>query len=303
MIRIDNAYSPHSVQNDPGYPGGKGIAASEGGRTDGTPWRALLFNTIVGFFQAMIVDAEGSFKVSGNPDKVGASDLLTALKKIARAAKNPDFEDRITLLEEYIEVLADIQDILPNLVYNAPNDNRLYGQKNKNWFEVIIPESITGEAIKSKKFYSDSTIMLTNALTADRRLKHCDIGLPFISEASEVYHFDTDIKNHNGGNSITIGYASAPAMVGRDDSSGEFYFNPAVSDAPPYEPDGKSLYGKFDIKTKIPSQNSTVEFWLRCKAAQNVAVFRLHIANGEDLVFNIGGPDPTYSSPAAYDIP
>jgi hypothetical protein len=79
--------------------------------------------------------------------------------------------------------------------------------------------------------------------------------------------------------------------------------NPAVSDAPPYEPDGKSLYGNFDIKTKIPSENATVEFWFRVSTVQNIAVFRLRTASEEELVFNIGGPDPNYSAAAVLDIP
>jgi hypothetical protein len=303
MIKINNAYSPYNQQNDPGYPGGKAVPVSAGNRTDGTPWRALLFNDIQGFFQSMIMEAEGSFKVSGSPDKVGASDLLNALKKIAKAAQNPQMLERIETLEEYIDELELFAEMLPVLVREGPADNRLYGRKNKNWQEILIPESVTGDAITSKKFFNDTTIMLTNATTADRRLKHCDIGLPFLSPASEVYHFDTDTKNQNGGSSITIGYSTAPALVGREDSNGDIYMNPAVSDVAPYEPDGKSLYGAFDIKTKIPSENSTLEFWFRCPVVQNVTVFRLRTAKGEELVFNIGGPEPNYSSAAPGSIP
>ncbi|GHV79184.1 hypothetical protein AGMMS49944_09750 [Spirochaetia bacterium] len=303
MINLDGTYSPHTEQGAEGYPGGKAIPATEGGRTDGTPIRSLLVNTIIGFFQSIIVEGEGSYKVSGNPDRVGNSDLLKALKKIAKAAKNPDFEQRIKTLEELAEALVILQEILPSLVHKAPSDDRLYGYKNNSWAEVVIPEFLIGEAVKLKKFYSDSTIMFTNATADHRRLKHCDIGLPFISPASEVYHFDTDLKNHNGGNSITVGYATAPALVGREDTNGGIYMNPAVSDSPPYEPDGKSLFGSFDIKTKIPSQDATIEFWLRVSTIQNVSVFRLRIASGEELIFNIGGPDPNYSAAAVYDIP
>jgi hypothetical protein len=83
MIRIDENYSPYREDNDPAYPGGKAVSAPTGNSIAGTPWRASLFNQIIGFFQAAIVEALGSFSIFGEPDKVGHSEVLSALNIIA----------------------------------------------------------------------------------------------------------------------------------------------------------------------------------------------------------------------------
>jgi hypothetical protein len=83
MIRIDKDYSPYREENDPAYPGGKAVPAPSGNSIAGTPWRAKLFNQIIGFFQAAIVDALGSYTVSGEPDKAGQSEVLSALNIIS----------------------------------------------------------------------------------------------------------------------------------------------------------------------------------------------------------------------------
>jgi hypothetical protein len=85
MIRINVSYTDYFDNTDPAYPGGKAIDTSNGESEDGTPVKAAWFNDIIGFFQAAIVDAHGNFQVSGVPDRVGASDILNALKMIMSA--------------------------------------------------------------------------------------------------------------------------------------------------------------------------------------------------------------------------
>jgi hypothetical protein len=144
--------------------------------------------------------------------------------------------------------------------------------------------------------------MITNAETVDRRLKRFDIGLPYISPASEVYHFDTDLKNQNQTSSINLIYTITPILVGIADFNGQVYHNPAVSDIAPYEPGGKSLFGRYAVKTVLNNAESTLEFWLRSKTVQNICVFRLK-AGLEEFVFTIGGPGIEYTAPAAGSIP
>jgi hypothetical protein len=248
-----------------------------------------LVNTILGFFQALIVEAEGGFVVSGTPDKVGDSDLLAALKKIIHDTFGP--------------AIQDILEIRPTLVPEAPNDGHLRGRKNKKWDEIVIPASLPlGDAIEALKYFSTKTIMITNAETVDRRLKRYDIGLPYLSEAAEVYHFDTDLKNQNQGSSITLGYTAPPVFVGITDSNGAIYLNPAVLDKPPYEPLGKSLLGEFSIITKAPSSNSTIEFWVRSAPARALCLLRVKTAMEEELVLVTGGPGMGYSTAAPGSI-
>jgi len=82
MIRINSTYSDYYDGTDPGYPGGKAIDTSTNDSEDGTPYKSLWMNDVLGFFQAIIVKAYGAFRVSGKPDKVGESDLLDAIIEI-----------------------------------------------------------------------------------------------------------------------------------------------------------------------------------------------------------------------------
>jgi hypothetical protein len=84
MIKLDEAYDYYVITDDPAYPGGKAVDADVDDAENGTPYKADWMNDIEGFFQAVIVDAYGEFRVSGNPERVGASDLLNAFKTIIR---------------------------------------------------------------------------------------------------------------------------------------------------------------------------------------------------------------------------
>ncbi|MDR1904041.1 MAG: hypothetical protein LBQ88_17360 [Treponema sp.] len=202
------------------------------------------------------------------------------------------------------EAISTIGAILADTVRDAPADGRLYGRKDQQWSEIVLPEDRGGDAIKTFKLYSGTQLTITNALIADRRLKRYDIGLPFVSPQSEVYHFDTDFKNQNQTTSITLGYSVTPILVGRDDSNGQIYLSPAMSDAAPYENPGKSVYGNFSISAKIPNADSTVEFWIRLPIVSNIAVLHLRTPKNEELIFMIGGQDIEYSAAGgAGDIP
>jgi hypothetical protein len=203
-------------------------SAAAGNKTDGTPWRALLFNDKTGFFQALIVEAFGEFTVSGTPDKVGSSDLLAAVKKLGEKAVNPEIDSRVTAntnrsLQNGFDINV-IEQILPNLVHEAPNDGRIYGRKNKGWIEA-------GAAFEAFKFFSKRSIMITNTRIADRRKKGWDLGVPYLNENHGVYHFDTDLNNQNQGSDITLGYSGdAPVFVSGEDRRGDLFYIPAVYD-------------------------------------------------------------------------
>jgi hypothetical protein len=82
MIKIDAKYTDYFDNSDPLYPGGKAIDTTNGDTEDGTPYKADWMNDVDGFHQAAVVEALGTFRVSGAPDRVGASDILNALKTI-----------------------------------------------------------------------------------------------------------------------------------------------------------------------------------------------------------------------------
>ncbi len=286
MLNIDKNYTEYYEEPTADYPGGKAIDAPGGDSFEGTPWNADWFNNILGFFYAAILKAKGAYKVSGTPETAKKSDVLDALIEIMKETINPDIDKRITantknikgnteIIKGHSNVIEKILEQLLTAVSEAPNNGRKYGRINKKWEEITLPSGMGGDALEALKFFSKKSIMLTNALTADRRLKRYDIGLPYLSYASEVYHFDGDYKNQNQGSSIELKYGNQPVFVGSDDDNGTIYFDPAVLDIPPYEQNGKSLLGAFSVRSDIPSTDSTVEFWIRFPQISDICILRL----------------------------
>jgi hypothetical protein len=82
MIQLDPQTFDIVITDDPGWPGGKAKDSPNSESVEGTKWPAKLMNNFMGFFYAAIVEAVGSFQVTGEPDRVGASEILDALKTI-----------------------------------------------------------------------------------------------------------------------------------------------------------------------------------------------------------------------------
>jgi hypothetical protein len=286
MIKIDGNYSYYFIGDDPHYPGGKAKPTSGTNRIDGTAWKDLLFNQIIGFFQACIIRAYGQFLISSVPDTADNSDVLNAILQIMVDVIN----EELTLDRQQIK---DLQNAILLRLTDAPKDGRSYNRRNGAWFEAIGGGGDAGIAIKALKFWSDQTLMLTNADTVKRRLRGFDIGQVFISASSKIYHFDTDENDQNQESNIMISYSGdAPVLVGREDVLGQITLTPAVYDDAPFESDGKSLFGQFSLSGAIASTNLlTVEFWARLPEVHDVAVFALSSA-GDSLSFSIGGSDP-----------
>ena len=76
MIKIDGNYTDFRDDTDAKYPYGKAVAASTPNSTDGTPWRAMLFNDLHGARQAIFK------KAFNGTDNIENSDLLDAILKI-----------------------------------------------------------------------------------------------------------------------------------------------------------------------------------------------------------------------------
>ena len=77
--------------SDPLMPGGKAKDDPTGDSFAGTPWDAIWFNQMLGFFIATIIDAFGTMNLaSGTHDKVGQSDVLNALKAIMQRTISAD---------------------------------------------------------------------------------------------------------------------------------------------------------------------------------------------------------------------
>lgn len=81
MLIPQDTYPAQTIDSDPDYPFGKARNVTVLGDGSGTPLEAAWVNDLWGFMQAAVDYA--SITPSGVPDKVGASDVLEAVKYVA----------------------------------------------------------------------------------------------------------------------------------------------------------------------------------------------------------------------------
>ena len=123
MIKIDQNYTDYRDDTDPKYPGGKAVNATTAESTDGTPLLADWMNDINGARQAIFLEAFGDMdKVSGNPDNVQESDVLKAIKKIAK-----DYTDNML-----IKIFQNGYIQWPGM----PSPDKLFAFEGYRWAEV-----------------------------------------------------------------------------------------------------------------------------------------------------------------------
>lgn len=99
MLDYLTRYPGQFDDTDPNYPQGKARNRSTPGAGDGSPWEADLANDIVGFFQALVLDA--AITPSGNAESATTSDLLAAIKAPVTA-----LQARAAALEMYSRVVV-----------------------------------------------------------------------------------------------------------------------------------------------------------------------------------------------------
>jgi hypothetical protein len=79
----------------------------------------------------------------------------------------------------------------------------------------VVIAQMTTAGVKSRNLYSDDSIVIANSNITTRRKNGTDIGLPYLTQDSEVYHFDTDFNNQKGLSNIDIDYDGArPGLIG-----------------------------------------------------------------------------------------
>lgn len=171
---------------------------------------------------------------------------------------------------------------------------------NSEW-QTIASSNVNG--VMTKQVFSDDTLFITNQDMAQRRKEGYDIGNAYLSSASKVYHFDTDIFDQNGVNDLLIEDAEIDGghnLVGKDNESDDIDFTPAILAIAPYATLSKSLYGRYGITAAYGSCDKfTVDFWLQYIYAENQIIFdigntgdkiKLIIAAGE-CYFEKGADD------------
>ena len=206
----------------------------------------------------------------------------------------------------------------PNNGYQAgltasEGDERAYLNNVKIAFEKRVNglwktlAQLAATGVMSKQLYSDDNLYITNMGTAARRQAQMDIGVQYLSANSEVYHFDTDLKNQHQQSSITIrdvnGSAPNPADVLVDGSynysgSAEISFIPPLSAEAPYSTEGKSLFGNLEIYKNLGSVSKfTIDFWMQHIWQENQIL--LNIGNDNDrIILQVENEEPYYNEPA-----
>lgn len=168
----------------------------------------------------------------------------------------------------------------------------------------LIAKQDTG-GILSEQVYSNGTLLLSNAGIEARRNEGLDIGNPYLSSASRVYHFDTDevdatrqltgdVLDQNGQTGLTVSVASGGHAKEVGSEQGDQY-RPAIQVKAPYSEIGNSLAGQFSLVHSLGSGTKwTVDFWFQYTWAEGQELFRATASRGA-LYVRTETSEPNYS--------
>lgn len=168
----------------------------------------------------------------------------------------------------------------------------------------LVAKQDTG-GILSEQVYSNNTLLLSNAGIKARRNEGLDIGTPYLSSASRVYHFDTDevdgtrqlmgdVLDQNGQTGLTVSVASGGHAKEVGSEQGDQY-RPAIQVKAPYSEIGNSLAGQFSLVHSLGSGTKwTVDFWFQYTWAEGQELFRATASRGA-LYVRTETSEPNYS--------
>ncbi len=203
----------------------------------------------------------GSFSVSSTASSINGELIIQ---------DNPDSLDRTR--------------ITPDGTYYEHRDGLEAG------WEAVSKQETRG--LLSRAIYSDSSMIVGNASIQERRALGHDIGRPYISSDSIIYHFDTDMNDQHGMTGYQMTAIDAPQLKGREDNTGAqvIDFTPAILAVAPYSEIGKALYGQYSLTHPLGANHEwTVDFWIQYIWAENQILFR--IGNPEDMIYIMNATD------------
>lgn len=109
---------------------------------------------------------------------------------------------------------------------------------------------------------------ISNNPIEQRRKNKVDIGKPYLSNSSLVYHFDTDYLDQNGNEPIPYELTGTYKLVDNSDFSyiDEIDLTPAMKSESPFSEISKSLYGEFVLNYPLTqSDTKYIDFWANPK--------------------------------------
>lgn len=158
-----------------------------------------------------------------------------------------------------------------------------------NW--TVISQLRT-DGLSTESVYSTQSLVITNHDLQTRRKKKIDIGRPYLSDSSRVWHFDTDLLDQYQGQGLEVlGNVDLVDQYNATDTSLDF--TPAILAVAPYAEIGRSAYGQFNAQIGIGSPSVfTVDFWIQYIWAENQVIF--DVGNTTDKVRLVVQNDEVY---------
>ena len=184
-------------------------------------------------------------------------------------------------------------------------------KESDNW--QLVAKQDTG-GILSEQVYSNGTLLLSNAGVEARRNESLDIGTPYLSSASRVYHFDTDaidgqrqltgdVLDQYGQTGLTVNVASGGVAMEVGSEQGDD-FRPAIQVKAPYSEVGNSLYGQFSLSHSLGNGTAwTVDFWFQYNWAEGQEMFRIETGGSATVSIKTEVSEPNYNQMAEGEPP
>lgn len=168
------------------------------------------------------------------------------------------------------------------------------------WQTVAQQEA---RGLMSQIVYSQASMVLTNSSITQRRRNGVDLGRPYLSENSKVYHFDTDFLDQNGSQGFVL-EGQAQLVDGSDNTPlSPIDFTAAILSVAPYSEIGKSAYGQFSLVHPLGNSNVfTVDFWIQYIWAENQVLLDIGIPSDRIQLICSSG-EPNYNEPQESEPP
>lgn len=248
----------------------RGVQRWEGLFRVGSPNQYLHVNPIINDI-GQIIDYEIIFKVGKFELSSTASNIKGEV--IVMADDRPWERTRITPTGTYYEYLP---------------------SQEAGWQTVAKQET---RGLMSQLMYSGQSIILTNSSITQRRRNGIDLGRPYLSEHSLVYHFDEDFLDQHGNRGYTL--EGEAQLVDMDDNTPlvPIDFTAAILSVAPYSEVGKSAYGRFSLTHPLGSSNVfTVDFWIQYIWAENQVLLDIGVPSDRIQIICSSG-EPNYNEP------
>lgn len=155
-----------------------------------------------------------------------------------------------------------------------------------NWF-VVDQMNTTGAVAPAYK--ANNQITIGNFTQNQSRVLGHDIGREYLSENAKVYHFDSDVFDHNGNNTLVID--GDYKLKGKEDSNGIDY-TPAILAVAPYSTLSKSITGQISISTTMEQvQIATIDFWQKYLYAESQELINVGTAD-DKIILKVRDKEP-----------